>query len=84
MEQMMELLQDMQENIDAYLKEMKDEIRATNDKFEVLQDTLVSLLDAQDARTEANQEEMMAKLDVHHERLRASVDAWRKGTTACQ
>jgi hypothetical protein len=42
---------------------MKDEIRANSEKFEVLQGTLISLMDAHYARTEANQKEIMAKLD---------------------
>jgi hypothetical protein len=51
---------------DANLKEMKDEIRANNEKFEVLRDTLV------------------AQMDDHHKRMRASVNASREETTACQ
>jgi hypothetical protein len=32
----------------------------------------------------AGHEMMMAKLDTHHERMEASVNAWQKETTACQ
>jgi hypothetical protein len=61
--------------MDASLKEMKAEIRANNEKFEVLQGTLFSRMDAYHAKTEANHEEM-TKLDAHYEMMRASVNAW--------
>jgi hypothetical protein len=81
--------------VDANLKEIKEDIKtnqakmearieANNWKFEVLRDTLVSWMDAHHAKTDVNHEEMMAKLDAHHEWMRASVNAWRKETTACQ
>jgi hypothetical protein len=35
-------------------------------------------MDAHHAKTEANHEETMAKLDAHHEWMRASVNIWRK------
>jgi endo-alpha-1,4-polygalactosaminidase (GH114 family) len=80
-----------QSKADADVEEMKEEmlakmearIKANNEKFEVLPDTLISLMDAHYARTEANQE-MIAKLDTHHERMRASVNAWQEEMTACQ
>jgi hypothetical protein len=36
------------------------------------------------AKTYAKHEEMMAKLDVHHEGMKDSVNAWRKEMTVCQ
>jgi hypothetical protein len=49
---------------------------ANNEKFEVLKGTLVSQMDAHQARTEAHHK-MMAMLDAHHERVKASVNAWQ-------
>jgi hypothetical protein len=71
------------EKMDPNFREMKAEIRANNEKFEALKDTIVSRTDAHHARTEANQE-MTAKLDANHKRMRASVNAWREETTAYQ
>jgi hypothetical protein len=59
-------------------------IEASNEKFEFLQGTLLSWMDAHHAKTEANHEEMMTKLDAHHERMTASVNTRWKETTACQ
>jgi hypothetical protein len=47
-------------------------------------DSLVSKMDTYHTKTETNHEETMAKLDVHHERMRASVTAWRNETTVYQ
>jgi hypothetical protein len=47
-------------------------------------------MDIQQARTEVNQEEIIAKRDAHQERMGASVNAWQKETAfqevmeACQ
>jgi hypothetical protein len=66
MEQMTErlkaMLERMEAKTDVNLKEMKEEmlaktearIDAKNEKFEDLRDTLVSRMDAHQARTEAN------------------------------
>jgi hypothetical protein len=51
--------------------------------FEVLRNILVSRMDVYHTRTEGNREELMAELDAHHERMRASVNAWRE-KTSCQ
>jgi bifunctional pyridoxal-dependent enzyme with beta-cystathionase and maltose regulon repressor activities len=85
----------MQEKVDTNLKEIKEDIKtnqakmvarieANNEKFEILQGTLFSWLDVRHAKTEANPEEMMVKLDAHHERMTVSVNAWRKETVFCQ
>jgi hypothetical protein len=63
---------------------MEATLKANNEKVEVLQDTLVFMMDAHCTRTEANQEEMIAKLDTHHERVRSIVNAWQEEMTACQ
>jgi uncharacterized protein YPO0396 len=81
-----------QAKADANLKEMKEEmlakmearIKANNEKFKILRDTLVSQMVSHHARTEANQEEMIAKLDTYHERMGAGVNAWQEEVTACQ
>jgi hypothetical protein len=89
-EQLTELLKAMQEKMDANqaktdinLKEMKEEmlakmevrIEANNKKFEVLQGTLISWLDAHHAKTEANHEELMAAMKASHERMIAKMEA---------
>jgi hypothetical protein len=47
-------------------------------------DVYLAGIEANQARAEANHEETTAKLNVHHERMKSSVNAWRKGPTACQ
>jgi hypothetical protein len=79
----------MVERMDTNLREMKAEMRtdqeemtarveakieASNEKFEVLQDTLVSQMDIHQARTEA----MKEKMDTHQESMEAKMDAWLK------
>jgi hypothetical protein len=51
-----------QERTDTNLNKMEAEIRANNEKFQVLQGTLVSQTDIHQARTEAVQEKMDANL----------------------
>jgi hypothetical protein len=41
-------------------------------------------MDINQARTEAIQEEIIAQMDAHQERMGASVNAWRKEMMACQ
>jgi hypothetical protein len=45
---------------------MKAEISANNKTFEVLQGTLISQMDIHQARTEANQERLEAKIEINH------------------
>jgi actin-like ATPase involved in cell morphogenesis len=71
----------MDAKTDANLREMKAEIRANNQRFEVLRSTLVSRMDIHQARTEAVQE-IIAKMETHQEKMRGSMIAWRKETTA--
>jgi hypothetical protein len=47
------------------------EIRANNRKFEVLQGTLVSRMDAHHAKTEGNHEELKGAMKASHERVEA-------------
>jgi hypothetical protein len=60
------------------------EIRANNEKFEVLRGILVSRMDIQQIKTGVIQEEIIPKIDVQQERMEASKNAWRNETTACQ
>jgi hypothetical protein len=41
-------------------------------------------MDIHQTRTETVQEEIIAKMNAHQERLGGSINAWRKDTTACQ
>jgi hypothetical protein len=41
-------------------------------------------MDVPQARTEAIQEDIIAKMDAHQKRMRASMNVWRKEMTACQ
>jgi hypothetical protein len=91
-----EMLARMGTKTDTTLKEMKEElirrleakieaeIKTNNEKCEVIQRTLISWMDVHQARTEAIQEEIMAKMDTRQEGMRASMNAWRKETMACQ
>jgi hypothetical protein len=54
--------------------EIQTEIRANNEKFEVLRSTLVSLMDIRQAR----------KMYGHQERMGARMNCRRKDLTACQ
>jgi hypothetical protein len=44
-----------QEKMEARLKEMKAEMKANNETFEVLRGTLVAQINIHEARTQANQ-----------------------------
>jgi hypothetical protein len=54
---------------------MKAEIRASNEMFEALQGYLVSRRGIHQTRTEAIQEETIAKLDTHQDKMEASKNA---------
>jgi hypothetical protein len=57
------------------------ELETNNEKLEVLRNSLVSRMGIHQVRTE---EEILAKMDAHQERMGASKNAWRKETTAYQ
>jgi hypothetical protein len=66
----------MKEELTARLEaKIKAEIKTNNEKFEVLWSTLVSWIDIHQARREAIQEEIIAKMDAHQERIGAHVNA---------
>jgi hypothetical protein len=71
MKQMMEcLLTKMnanQERVEAKMKVVQEKTSPNNEKFEVLESTFVSWMDIHKARTEANQEEIIAKVDANQE-----------------
>jgi hypothetical protein len=54
---------------------LKAEIRASNEMFEALQGSLISQRDIYQTRTGAIQEEIIAKLDTHLDRMEASKNA---------
>jgi hypothetical protein len=41
-------------------------------------------MDIHQARTETVQEEIIAKMDAHQERMGTNMNAWQKETMACQ
>jgi hypothetical protein len=55
---------------------MEARIDANNDKFDVLRSNLVSRMDIHQARTEADQGEIIAKIEAHQE----GVNAWKSKT----
>jgi hypothetical protein len=99
MEQMMQrLLAKMDANqakTDANLKEIKveftarleakiePEIKTNNKKYEVPRRTVDSRMDIHLARPKAIQKEIIAKMDVHQERMGASANACQEATEAC-
>jgi hypothetical protein len=76
-EEMLAKMETNQQKMDAKmgtsLREMKTEIRANNEKFEVIQGTLISWMVIHQARTESIQEEMKAKMDIHQEKMEAAI-----------
>jgi hypothetical protein len=76
-----EMKEEMTARLEASLQNMKAKIKANNEKFEVLQGTLVSWMDIHQASTEAIPEEITAKMDAHQERMEASMDAQVEGRT---
>jgi hypothetical protein len=83
----MEMKEEMMARLEAMLEKNQEKKEAridTNENLQVLRGTLVSLMDMHQARTEAIQEEITAKMDAHQERMGASVNVWRKETMACQ
>jgi hypothetical protein len=72
---------------DEMTTRMETRTDANYEKSEVLRNTVVSRMDIYQARTEDSQEEIIAKMDAHWERMEASINAWRtnkKKTAACQ
>jgi hypothetical protein len=67
MDAWLEEMKAVEERTHANLKEMKVEIRAKNEKFKVLQSTLISWMDIHQARTEAKQEGLVAKREANYE-----------------
>jgi chromosome segregation ATPase len=57
----------VQERTDLNLSEIKTEIRANSEKCEVLQGSLASRMDMQQARTEVMRERLEAKIEANHE-----------------
>jgi hypothetical protein len=55
---------------------LEAKIKTNNEKYEVLRCILVSWIDIHQGMTEAIQEEIVAKMDTHQERMGASVNAW--------
>lgn len=58
---------------------MQDKLEANQEKMARLEDKM----ETHQARTEAKHEEVMAKF-AHHERMKASVNAWQKGMMTYQ
>jgi hypothetical protein len=54
-----------------------------HEKFEALQRTLISWMKIHQTRTDATEEEQIAKMDAHQERMKANTNAWQKEETAC-
>jgi hypothetical protein len=63
---------------------MEGTIDGNNEKSKVLLSTVISQKNIYQARTEAIQEEITAKMDFHQERLAAGMNAWQKHMTACR
>jgi hypothetical protein len=82
MDAWLEEMKAMQERTYVNLREMKPEIRAHNEKFEVLQGCIVSRMDIHQARAEAMQEKTDAKLKeeikASKEEMKGEMRAWRK------
>jgi cell pole-organizing protein PopZ len=57
----------VQERTGSSLRDITAEIRASNKKLEVLQDTLVSRIDIQQARTECTKKKINTKMDASQE-----------------
>jgi hypothetical protein len=55
--------------------EMKAAMRASNEMFEALQGSIISLRDIHQARKGAIQEEIIAKLGSHQDRMEANKNA---------
>jgi hypothetical protein len=66
------------------MEPMTELLKAMQEMMEMQMGTLISRMDIHQARTEAIQEEIIAKMDAHHERMGASVNACQKETTACK
>jgi hypothetical protein len=54
--------------MDINLRRIRAEFRANGEKFEALLGTLVSRMDIHQARIDANQEKMLAKMDTNQEK----------------
>jgi hypothetical protein len=66
MERLLAEMRTNQERLEA-------KIEARNEKFEVLWGTVVSWMDIHQARTGSPWEEMKAKMDIHQEKMEATM-----------
>jgi hypothetical protein len=71
------MTEQMMEHLVAILGEFETKMMAKLD-------SLFSKMDEYHAKTDANHEETMAKLDGHHERMGVSVNAWQNEMMVCQ
>jgi hypothetical protein len=74
----------LQARIDSNQEKIESEIKGNNEKFEVLRSTLVTLMDIHQVWKEAIQEEIIAKMDTHQERMGSQCECLAKTTMACQ
>jgi hypothetical protein len=79
----MDANREMLARMEANEERMDARIEAKNEKFEVLQGTLVSRTGAHHAKTQANHEELMAAMKASHERIEAPMDVSLAVTEAC-
>jgi hypothetical protein len=80
------LLASQEEMMAGLEAKIKGKIDTNNEKFEVLQGTLISQMDIHQARTQSTQEDTKAKIHIHQEKMDAWLEemkAWQKETTAC-
>jgi hypothetical protein len=62
--------------------EIEADIKPDDEKFEIIQSTLVSRMDVHHTKTEANHEELIAARKANHERTEALMDVSVKTTEA--
>jgi hypothetical protein len=63
------MMQNNQEKMEAW-------IDVNNDKFDVFRSTPISWVDMQLARTDVTEEEIIAQMDAHQERMVAYMNVW--------
>jgi hypothetical protein len=75
----------MMARLEAMIQNNQDRLEvwmnAINEKFEVFHSVLISWMEIHQARTETSQEEIIVQMDIHWERIGASVKAWKRDSS---
>jgi DNA replication protein DnaD len=75
--------EEMTARLEAKIDENQEKMQTNQEEMKSRMGALVSRMDIHQARTEAIQEEIIAKMDVYWETMEANMNAWQEWNKAC-